>query len=174
MRGIFVCHYRDIWSAARVSQERPDASYRLLAIDFLPAAAVNAALRSLSASMATGEIVALAHGSGLFSAPIYGFWQRPCTAHAAVAYMRWHAQCAGGARPAVSIVHGMSQTRAALRQLMQTGHVGKLVVKAQQTEVQRDTQHGQILTSMLTQMLQAQLINLLTCMAAARFALILK
>ena len=42
--------------------------------------------------------------------------------------------CAGDARPAVSIVHGMSQARAALRQLMQASHVGKLVVKAQRPQ----------------------------------------
>ena len=27
---------RDIWSPARVAQERPDVAYRLVAIDFLP------------------------------------------------------------------------------------------------------------------------------------------
>lgn len=27
---------RDIWSPARVAQERPDISYKLVAIDFLP------------------------------------------------------------------------------------------------------------------------------------------
>ena len=48
------CNCRDIWSAARAAQERPDSSYRLLAIDFLPAAAVKAALTSLSASLASG------------------------------------------------------------------------------------------------------------------------
>lgn len=35
---------RDIWSPARVAQERPDVAYRLVAIDFLPGAVRTPAL----------------------------------------------------------------------------------------------------------------------------------
>ena len=45
---------RGIWSAARVSQERPDVAYSLLAVDFLPPGSLNVALTRVSASMAAG------------------------------------------------------------------------------------------------------------------------
>lgn len=37
-RGVHVVEIskRDIWSPARMAQERPDAQYKLVAIDFLP------------------------------------------------------------------------------------------------------------------------------------------
>ena len=39
---------RDIWSAARVAQERPDMSYPLLAVDFLPPAVLRSSLRDVA------------------------------------------------------------------------------------------------------------------------------
>ena len=38
---------------------------------------------------------------------------------------------AGHARPAVSVTHGFGQISAALRQLMQASHVGKIVARAE-------------------------------------------
>ncbi len=43
---------RDIWSPQRIAQERPDISYTLLAIDFMPPAALQASLASLSSRLA--------------------------------------------------------------------------------------------------------------------------
>lgn len=45
---------RDIWSAQRVAMERPDVSYRLLAVDFLSHAALHASMLRLSTALATG------------------------------------------------------------------------------------------------------------------------
>lgn len=47
---------RDIWSAARIAQERPDVSYHTLAIDFLPPALVGAGMTRVSAMLARGEL----------------------------------------------------------------------------------------------------------------------
>ena len=41
----------------------------------------------------------------------------------------------GHARPAASITHGLSRSGAALRQLMQACHIGKVVIKAEQSHV---------------------------------------
>lgn len=48
---------RDIWSAARVAQERPDARHRLVAVDFAAAADVGAAMRRVAAMVAQGELM---------------------------------------------------------------------------------------------------------------------
>ena len=45
---------RGIWSPARVAQERPDAAYHLVAIDFWRPATVAASLSSLSTKFAQG------------------------------------------------------------------------------------------------------------------------
>ncbi len=42
---------RDIWSAVRVAQERPDVAYALLAVDFLPAAVLRDSLRAIGAQV---------------------------------------------------------------------------------------------------------------------------
>jgi NADPH:quinone reductase-like Zn-dependent oxidoreductase/3-oxoacyl-(acyl-carrier-protein) synthase/acyl carrier protein len=46
---------RDIWSASRAAQERPDVLYSLLAVDFMPEKALHAALMSVSAGAARGD-----------------------------------------------------------------------------------------------------------------------
>lgn len=46
---------RDIWSAARVAQERPDVRYHTVAIDFLPPALVGAGMTRVSGMLARGE-----------------------------------------------------------------------------------------------------------------------
>ena len=45
---------RGIWSPQRIAQERPDASYALLAIDFLAAAVLRASMQRLAAGLARG------------------------------------------------------------------------------------------------------------------------
>ena len=47
---------RDIWSAARVAQERPDVSYNLLAVDFLPPSVIQSSLARIAASLAAGTL----------------------------------------------------------------------------------------------------------------------
>lgn len=48
---------RDIWSAARIAQDRPDVAYNLLAVDFLPPRALHRALLRVSASVADGMVI---------------------------------------------------------------------------------------------------------------------
>ena len=58
---------RDIWSPARLAQERPDLHYSLLALDFLPQQAIHACTLELSASLAAGKLrplPVLAHSLG--------------------------------------------------------------------------------------------------------------
>jgi acyl carrier protein len=50
---------RDIWSPARLAQERPDVAYSLLAVDFLPAAVIQATLRAVAAQLAAGALAPL-------------------------------------------------------------------------------------------------------------------
>ena len=45
---------RDIWSPARLAQERPDLHYSLLAVDFLPPSAIQSGLMKLTTSLAAG------------------------------------------------------------------------------------------------------------------------
>jgi NADPH:quinone reductase-like Zn-dependent oxidoreductase len=78
---------RDIWAPAAVSADRPDVSYSLLAVDFLPDAVVHQALQQVAVGVATGELVPL---------------------------------------PTVS--HSLSHAAAALRQMSQARHIGKVVV----------------------------------------------
>mgnify|MGYP001806729484 CR=1 FL=1 len=85
---------RDIWSAARVSCERPDVRYGLLAVDFMPAAVLHAGLSAVSAGLASGSL-----------------------------------------RPLPAAVHSLSSVAAALRQMSQARHVGKVVVSAAATTV---------------------------------------
>ena len=47
---------RDIWSPARLAQDRPDVSYSLLALDFLPQQAIHSCMLELSASLAAGKL----------------------------------------------------------------------------------------------------------------------
>jgi NADPH:quinone reductase-like Zn-dependent oxidoreductase len=47
---------RDIWSPARVAQERPDVLYNLVAVDFLPDRAVHSALVRLGSQLAAGTL----------------------------------------------------------------------------------------------------------------------
>ena len=46
---------RDIWSPARLAQDRPDVTYSLLALDFLPPSALQSGLLRLSTSLAVGS-----------------------------------------------------------------------------------------------------------------------
>ena len=45
---------RDIWSPARLAQDRPDLHYTLLAVDFLPPSAVHSALTRAAAAVSQG------------------------------------------------------------------------------------------------------------------------
>ena len=45
---------RDIWSPARMAQERPDVNYRLVAVDFLPPETINRNLTRLAGMLAAG------------------------------------------------------------------------------------------------------------------------
>jgi len=47
---------RDIWSHARIAQERPDISYRIVAIDFLLAKSLGAKMQRLGALLAAGTV----------------------------------------------------------------------------------------------------------------------
>ena len=80
---------RDIWSGARVAQERPDVAYSLVAVDFMSEAALNAALTRVAAVAATGALKPL---------PLVG--------------------------------HDLSSVGAALRQMSQARHVGKIAVRS--------------------------------------------
>lgn len=56
-RGRFVeIGKRDIWSHGRVAQERPDASYRIVAIDFLPPKVLGNTLLRLAELLGTGAV----------------------------------------------------------------------------------------------------------------------
>jgi NADPH:quinone reductase-like Zn-dependent oxidoreductase len=81
---------RDVWSAAAAAAERPDVSYGLVAVDFLPAAVLRQLLGQVSVQLARGHI-----------------------------------------HPIDATVHNMTAARAALRQMAQARHVGKIVVSAQ-------------------------------------------
>ena len=50
---------RDIWSSARVAQERADVIYSLLAVDFLPASVINSALSKVAGQLAAGHVAPL-------------------------------------------------------------------------------------------------------------------
>lgn len=80
---------RDIWSPARLAQERPDIHYTLLALDFLPKQAIQSCLTELSSALSAGKLI-----------------------------------------PLPLSVHSMHSTQAALRQMVQAKHVGKVIVTA--------------------------------------------
>lgn len=46
---------RDIWSPQRAAQERPDVTYSLLAVDFLPVAVLRRSLQAVAARVAAGQ-----------------------------------------------------------------------------------------------------------------------
>ena len=50
---------RDIWSPQRVAQERPDAGYSLVAVDFLTPAAAHASLMRVAMGLASGRLTPL-------------------------------------------------------------------------------------------------------------------
>jgi len=77
---------RDIWSGFRVSQERPDVGYTLVAVDFLPDMAVQQALQRLGSRLSHGVVC-----------------------------------------PLPQVTHRLSDVQAALRQMSQARHVGKIV-----------------------------------------------
>ena len=45
----------DIWSPARIAQERPDVMFNLVAVDFLPPPVIQRSLTHLASMVATGE-----------------------------------------------------------------------------------------------------------------------
>ena len=54
---------RDIWSPQRAAQERPDVTYKLIAIDFWEPQVVGSSLQRLAGMLATGELYSLARQS---------------------------------------------------------------------------------------------------------------
>ena len=78
---------RDIWSPARLAQERPDLHYSLLAVDFLPPSAIYSALTRAAQAVSSGSFC-----------------------------------------PLPQIMHQLSSTDSALRQMSQARHVGKIVI----------------------------------------------
>ena len=78
---------RDIWSPARLAQERPDLHCSLLAVDFLPPSAVHSALTRAAQAVSSGSFC-----------------------------------------PLPQIMHHLSNTNSALRQMSQARHVGKVVI----------------------------------------------
>ena len=80
---------RDIWSPARLAQDRPDLHYSLLAVDFLPPSALQSALTRAAQAVSSGSFC-----------------------------------------PLPQIMHSISSTDSALRQMSQARHVGKVVITA--------------------------------------------
>jgi acyl transferase domain-containing protein/acyl carrier protein len=80
---------RDIWSSARVAQERPDVLYSLVAVDFMSEAALNTALTRVASGAAAGKL-----------------------------------------KPLPLAAHDLNNVGAALRQMSQARHVGKIVVRS--------------------------------------------
>jgi len=80
---------RDIWAPAAVAGERPDVSYHMLAIDFMPPAVLQQLLLQVSADLAAGRVA-----------------------------------------PIRAAVHDIRAVHAAMRQMAQARHVGKVVVSA--------------------------------------------
>ena len=81
---------RDIWHASRAAQERPDLSFGMVAIDFLPGAEVQKAMSRVASGAASGAL-----------------------------------------SPLPVACHGICNVSAALRQMSQARHVGKVVVAIQ-------------------------------------------
>ena len=80
---------RDIWSPARLQQERPDMQYSFVAVDFLPNSSVHAALSQVCAGVCRGQL-----------------------------------------RPLPTASHGLGAVAAAMRQMSQARHVGKVVISS--------------------------------------------
>ena len=53
---------REIWSAARVAQERPDVSFCTLAVDFMSEEALGSGLLRIARQLAQGELLRIAAG----------------------------------------------------------------------------------------------------------------
>lgn len=94
---------RDIWSPARVAQDRPDVHYTLLALDFLPKQAIQSCLMELSGALSAGKL-----------------------------------------KPLPLSVHSMRSTQAAMRQMVQAKHVGKVIVTAENPTTTSDSHTGLI------------------------------
>eukprot|EP00775_Hariotina_reticulata_P007135 gene7135-7350_t len=86
---------RDIWAPAAVSADRPDVSYSLVAVDFMSASGLHAAMAKLSVQLAEGQV-----------------------------------------HPLPAAVHGLSNVAAALRQMSQARHIGKIVVRQPEAPIQ--------------------------------------
>ena len=78
---------RDIWHSSRAAQERPDLSFGMVAVDFLPGPAVQRAMSRVAAGASSGAL-----------------------------------------RPLPVAAHSLRNVSAALRQMSQARHVGKVVV----------------------------------------------
>ena len=86
--------------------ERPDVAYSLVAVDFLPPAAVNTSLSRLSSQLAAGVL-----------------------------------------KPLPQVVHSLSAVQAALRQMSQARHVGKIVVRAPAGEAAKSAPAGTVVVT---------------------------
>ena len=95
---------RDIWSPARLAQERPDLHYSLLAVDFLPPSAIHSALARAAQAISSGSFC-----------------------------------------PLPQIMHQLSSTESALRQMSQARHVGKVVISTQLVPEPRQLRSGSCL-----------------------------
>ncbi len=92
---------RDIWSPARLAQDRPDLHYSLLAVDFLPPSAVHSALTRAAQAVSSGSFC-----------------------------------------PLPQVTHGLQNVQAALRQMTQARHVGKVVVTCASSQQPVSQAHG--------------------------------
>ena len=134
---------RGIWSPARVAQERPDAVYHLVAIDFWRPATVAASLSSLSTKFAQGACFPSA--SLLFVCPVRASlpsaillrvhvpYQAACeaVAHRCVAdRLHMHRSASGAFDPLPLLCYSFSSAADGLRQLAAAQHIGKVVVAA--------------------------------------------
>ena len=92
---------RDIWSPARLAQERPDLHYSLLAVDFLPPSAIHSALTRAAQAVSSGSFC-----------------------------------------PLPQVTHQLQNVQAALRQMTQARHVGKVVVTCSPAQRPVTSAHG--------------------------------
>ena len=92
---------RDIWSPARLAQERSDLHYSLLAVDFLPPSAIHSALIRAAQAVSSGSFC-----------------------------------------PLPQVTHQLQNTQAALRQMTQARHVGKVVVRCSPAQHPISSAHG--------------------------------
>ena len=92
---------RDIWSPARLAQDRPDLHYSLLAVDFLPPSAIHSALTRAAQAVSSGSFC-----------------------------------------PLPQVAHQLQNVQAALRQMTQARHVGKLVITCSPAQRPVSSAHG--------------------------------